>query len=112
MLESHLQQQARAHVDGNWHAVQNDINDELNDAANRIRMRCGDAEAERFLRLYAEEVLAWERDAMRSPATMARRFYGGDVTAQSQLPPPKRNGAGWAVLVACLIAGIAIGVIR
>lgn len=110
LLDDHLRRQAGAHVDGRWYAVQNDINDELNDAAGYIGARFGAVEAERFLRLYAEEQLAFERDMRANPRQAAARFYpdefGPGVVVQAQLPAPSKPSIAPLLLFCFIIGGI------
>ena len=116
LVERHIRAQMNGHVSGRWHAVQNDNNDELNEIASEIGRRCDQAEAERFLRLYAEEVLAIERDMRASPIAATHSLFGdGGRDADPSTPgllliEHKRRPATvvlW-VLVVAVIGGLMV----
>ena len=123
LVEDHARRQYAAECEGRWHAVQNDLNDELADAREMVRQRAGDLEAERFSRIYTEEVLAYERDFHSNPLAGARRMSEGyrDVGRQRQPQPqqphqqvlqlaaPRRNPSqGTRILaIILIIAGAA-----
>ncbi|GEM_PF-6935987 len=124
LVEDHARRQFAAEGDGRWHATQNDLNDELAQHRAEVAERAGEIEAERFMRIYAEEVLAYERDFHMSPRKGAVRMGAGSrVQADKSYhwerphPPavvfpeieaPKRESAapGW-IFVLIAVSGAA-----
>jgi hypothetical protein len=77
-----------------------DLNDELSDFAAEIGRRYDQAEAERFLRLYAEEVLALERDMLSSPVATTHSLFGeGRWSASGNSTTPARSVRSGMLLI-------------
>ena len=117
MLEAHASRHAQAGLDGRGNAVKLDIDDELNDAYCFILERCGHLAAEQFKRMYVEEELAFMLDLQANPQAVRRRILphqAQSVTAQSQLPGPKKTGAvPFVATIAVLFAvGLLLGLSR
>lgn len=115
MLEAHVSRHAQACLEGRGNAVKLDIDDELNDACAFIHERAGALAAEQFRRMYREEELALVLDIQANPQAVRQRILPNappPVVMQSQLPGPKRSGAGVVVLLACFIVGAVVAAIR
>ena len=89
MVEGHVRQLYEAEREGRFYAVQNDVNDEIRDAAAHIAVHEGEAAVERFGRMYAEEQLALERDFRANPGKNAARLFGAKGAADKAPQAPK-----------------------
>lgn len=110
LLAQHRQRMLRAQQEGNFLAVAHDVTDELNDALAYLAERHGMDEVYRFKWLYAEA----QREAELQGVSFQIPGMTGPqrVTQQSQLPAPRKSGAGaFAVLMVLFAVGLLLGVV-
>jgi hypothetical protein len=107
-VEDHAHRQYQAEVAGRWHATQLDLNDELAEYRARIASEAGELEAERFMRIYAEEVLAYERDFRSNPRAGARRMAREEPPVNA-MPPAALIGHVSRPVMPLFIVFIIIG---